>query len=167
MRFLVSLLCCVGVLAATPAMAEMKIAVLNYQVALLESNTAKKYAVDAEKKFKPQLARLKKLEEDAKAIQAKLAKSGDSLSQTERERLQSEFQQKARDFQFQSKEINEAKALSDREMLKTLKPKMDQAIEEVLKDGDYDLVLERSAVIDVKPKFDITRQVIDLLNKQK
>ena len=31
----------------------MKVAVLNYQMALLESDSAKKYAVDAEKKFGP------------------------------------------------------------------------------------------------------------------
>jgi outer membrane protein len=37
----------------------MKIAVLNYQMALLESDAAKKYAVDAEKKFGPQLTKLK------------------------------------------------------------------------------------------------------------
>ena len=40
-----------SLLVAVPAFAEMKIAVLNYQMALLESDAAKKYAVDAEKKF--------------------------------------------------------------------------------------------------------------------
>ena len=31
--------------------------------------------------------------------------------------------------------------------------------------GSFDLVLERGAVIDVKPQFDITRQVIERMNK--
>ncbi len=153
-------------LVAMPAFAEMKIAVLNYQMALLESNVAKKYSVDAEKKFGPQLTRLKKLESDAKAIQDKLVKSGDKMSQAERERLELEFKQKARDFQFQSKELNEAKAIADRDMLKKLKPKLDKAVEQVLKAGSYDLVLERGAVVDVKPQYDITRQVIEIMNKQ-
>jgi outer membrane protein len=153
-------------LVAMPAFAEMKIAVLNYQMALLESNAAKKYTVDAEKKFGPQLTRLKKLETDAKSIQDKLVKSGDKMAQAERERLELEFKQKARDFQFQSKELNEAKAIADREMLKNLKPKLDKAVEQVLKGGSYDLVLERGAVVDVKPQYDITRKVIELMNKQ-
>ncbi len=151
---------------SAPAFADMKIAVLNYQMALLESNAAKKYSVDAEKKFGPQLTRLKKLETDAKNIQDKLVKSGDKMGQAERERLELEFKQKARDFQFQSKELNEAKAIADREMLKNLKPKLDKAVEQVLKAGSYDLVLERGAVVDVKPQYDITRQVIEIMNKQ-
>ncbi len=153
-------------LVAMPVFAEMKIAVLNYQMALLESNAAKKYTVDAEKKFGPQLTRLKKLETDAKSIQDKLVKGGDKMAQAERERLELEFKQKARDFQFQSKELNEAKAIADREMLKNLKPKLDKAVEQVLKEGSYDLVLERGAVVDVKPQYDITRKVIELMNKQ-
>ncbi|HWR80162.1 MAG TPA: OmpH family outer membrane protein, partial [Pseudomonas sp.] len=95
-----------------------------------------------------------------------LVKSGDKMGQAERERLELEFKQKARDFQFQSKELNEAKAIADREMLKNLKPKLDKAVEQVLKAGSYDLVLERGAVVDVKPQYDITRQVIEIMNKQ-
>ena len=53
------------------------------------------------------------------------------MQQGERERLELEFKQKARDYQFQSKELNEAKAVADREMLKQLKPKLDSAVEEV------------------------------------
>ncbi len=62
MRKLTQLVLLATVLVATPAFAEMKIAVLNYQMALLESDAAKKYAVDAEKKFGPQLTKLKTLE---------------------------------------------------------------------------------------------------------
>ncbi|WP_447593066.1 OmpH family outer membrane protein [Aquipseudomonas campi] len=165
MRKLTQLVVVTLALVATPAFAEMKVAVLNYQMALLESDAAKKYAVDAEKKFGPQLNKLKQLESDAKRIQDRVAKDGEKMQQAERERLELEFKQKARDFQFQSKELNESKAISDREMLKQLKPKLDKAVEEVIKGGNYDLVLERGAVIDVKPQFDITRQVIERMNK--
>ncbi|MEE4464744.1 OmpH family outer membrane protein [Azotobacter chroococcum] len=154
-------------LLATPAFAEMKIAVLNYQMALLESDAAKKYAVDAEKKFGPQLNKLKTLESDAKRIQDRLAKEGERMQTAERERLELEFKQKARDFQFQSKELNEAKAVADRDMLKQLKPKLDKAVEEVIKKGSYDLVLEQGSVVEVKPQYDITRQVIERMNQMR
>lgn len=152
---------------ATPAFAEMKIAVLNYQMALLESDAAKKYAVDAEKKFGPQLNKLKALEGDAKNIQSRLAAEGDKMKDSERDRLESDFKQKARDFQFQSKELNEAKAAADRDMLKQLKPKLDKAVEEVLKKGNYDIVIERGAVVDAKPQYDITRDVIERMNQNR
>ena len=165
MRKLTRFILITAAMVATPAFAEMKIAVLNYQMALLESDAAKKYAVDAEKKFGPQLNKLKGLESDAKRIQDTVAKAGDKMKEAERERLELEFKQKARDFQFQSKELNEAKAASDRDMLKQLKPKLDQAVEEVIKKGNFDLVVERGSVVDVKPQFDITRQVIERMNQ--
>ncbi|HEY8331137.1 MAG TPA: OmpH family outer membrane protein [Pseudomonas sp.] len=167
MRKLTQAVLFAAALVSMPAFAEMNIAVLNYQMALLESDAAKKYAVDAEKKFGPQLTRLKTLESDAKRIQDRLMKEGDKLPQSERERLELEFKQKARDFQFQSKELNESKAVADRDMLKQLKPKLDKAVEEVIKSGSYDLVLERGAVVDVKPKFDITPKVIERMNQQR
>ena len=136
-------------LVSFQAAAEMKIAVLDYQMALLESDAAKAYSVDAEKKFGAQLQR---------------QRDGAQLNQSEREKLELEFRQKAREFQVQSKELNEAKALSDREMLEALKPKLDAAVETVLQNGSYDLVLDRGGVVEVKPEFDITRQVIERLN---
>ena len=41
------------------------------------------------------------------------------------------------------------------------------AVEEVIKKGAFDLVFERGAVIDVKPQYDITRQVIERMNQLK
>lgn len=167
MRKLTQLVLLTAAFVAAPAFADMKIAVLNYQTALLESDAAKRYAVDAEKKFGPQLNRLKTLESDAKRIQDRLVKDGEKMQQAERERLELEFKQKARDFQFQSKELNESKAVADRDMLQQLKPKLDKAVEEVIKNGSFDIVLERGAVVDVKPQYDITRQVIERMNQQR
>jgi outer membrane protein len=152
-------------LVATPAFAEMKIAVLNYQNALLESDAAKRYIADTKKKFGPNMTKLQALESSAKGIQERLMKGGDKMPQPERERLELEFKQKARDFQFQSKELNEARAVADRDMLNQLKPKLDDAVKEVIKKGDFDLVVERGAVVDVKPQYDITRQVIERMNQ--
>lgn len=52
-------------------------------------------------------------------------------------------------------------------MLEQLKPKLDSAVEAVLEAGNYDLVIDRSAVIDVNPSLDITRQVIERLNSMR
>ena len=167
MRKLTQLILLTTALISGPALADIKIAVLNYQMALLESDAAKKYAVDAEKKFGPQLNKLKTLESDAKRIQDRLMKDGERMQQAELERLELEFKQKARDFQSQSNDLNEAKASADREMLDKLKPKLDKAVEDVLKGGNYDIVLERGSVVDVKPQLDITLRVIERMNQSR
>lgn len=167
MRKLTQLALLTTALISGPVLADIKIAVLNYQMALLESDAAKKYAVDAEKKFGPQLNKLKALESDAKRIQDRLMKDGERMQQAELERLELEFKQKARDFQSQSNDLNEAKAAADREMLDKLKPKLDKAVEDVLKSGNYDIVLERGSVVDVKPQLDITLRVIERMNQSR
>ncbi len=167
MRKLTQLVLLTTALISGPVLADIKIAVLNYQMALLESDAAKKYAVDAEKKFGPQLNKLKTLESDAKRIQDRLMKDGERMQQAELERLELEFKQKARDFQSQSNDLNEAKASADREMLDKLKPKLDKAVEDVLKGGNYDIVLERGSVVDVKPQLDITLRVIERMNQSR
>lgn len=150
-------------LAAFPAAAQ-SIAVLDYQMALLESDAAKRYSVDAEKKFGSQLQRLQNLEAEAKRLQERMQRDGEKLGQSELEKIELEFRQKAREFQVQSRELNESKAQSDREMLEQLKPKLDAAVESVIQAGNYDLVIDRSAVVDAKANLDITRQVIERLN---
>ena len=152
------------VMASFQVSAEMKIAVLDYQMALLESDAAKKYSVDAEKQFGAQLQRVKNLEAEAKRLQERLQRDGGQMEQSELEKLELELRQKVREFQLQSRELNEAKAQSDRQMLETLRPRLDAAVEGVLSAGGYDLVLDRGGVIEVKPQFDITRQVIERLN---
>jgi len=149
-----------------PALAaELKIVVLDYQQALLESEAAKRYAVDSEKRFGPQLEKLKKLESEAERLQKRLVNEGDKLTQADRERLDLELRQKARELQTQTNELNQAKALADREVLEKLRPNLDRAVKEVIEQGDYDLVLERAAVVELKPSLDITQRVIQRLNQ--
>jgi len=144
---------------------ELKIAVLDYQQALLESDAAKRYAVDSEKRFGPQLEKLKKLESEAERLQKRLVNEGEKLAQADRERLDLEFRQKARDLQNQTNELNQAKAQADREVLEKLRPNLNKAVEEVIKKGGYDLVFDRAALIDVKPSLDITKPVIERMNQ--
>lgn len=94
-------------------------------------------------------------------------KDGEKMQQAEYERLELELKQKARDFQVQSQDLNEAKAMADNEVLQILKPKLDKAVEEVLKAGNYDLVIDRGAVVDVKPQLDITLRVIERMNQMR
>ena len=165
MRKLTQLVLFTAALVAAPAFADMKIAVVNYQMALLESDIAKRHIVDAEKKFGPQLKKLQSMEAEAKRLQDRLRNDREKMQQAERERLELEFRQKARDLQAQGGQLNEAKAAADRDMLKVLNPKLEKALEEVIQKGGYDIVLERSAVVNVRPQHDITRQVIERINQ--
>jgi len=159
----------VGVmLITTNVMAELKIAVLNIQQALNDTEAAKRYAVDIEKKLAPKIKEIQKIEEEAKKLQEKFNKEAAKLAQDKRELMDLEFKQKVRDIQTKSAELNAQKQQSDNEVLQKLKPNLDKAITEVIKAGNYDLVLDKAAVIFVgNEQVDITKQVTERMNKLK
>lgn len=155
----------VFVIALTPvAMAEMRIAVVDYHKALNQSDAAKKYLKRLEGKFGGKVSNLRKLETDAKQINARLKKDATAMSNTERGKLQLELKRKAEDYQIQTKEFQVEKNKADRQQFKQLKPKLDKAIAEVAKTGGYDLVLNRATAFYINPKHDITLKVIQKLN---
>ncbi|RRJ85101.1 OmpH family outer membrane protein [Aestuariirhabdus litorea] len=154
-----------GLATGLAAQADTKIAVVNYQMALIESDAAKAYAKRAEDRFGAQVNELKKLEEEGKRLQAKYERDAAAMSESEKKELEMELQRKAQDFEYKSKQLQSEKAQSDRSEIEALRPKLDQAIQAVVKEGGYDLVLERNGVVFVSPAIDITTQVIQKLNK--
>ncbi|MDE1460391.1 OmpH family outer membrane protein [Spartinivicinus poritis] len=149
---------------APVTMAEVKVAVVDYQKALNQSDAAKKYLKQLESKFSGKVNNLKRLEADAKRINTKLKKDAAAMSNTERGKLQLELKRKAEDYQIQTKEFQAEKNKADREQFKKLKPKLDKAITEVAKANGYDLVLNRATAFYINPKHDITLKVIQKLN---
>jgi len=168
MQMLIKTILVTVMLVTTNAMAELKIAVLNIQQALNETEAAKRYAVDIEKKFAPKIKEIQKIEEEAKKLQEKFNKEADKLAQDKRELMDLEFKQKVRDIQTKSQELNTQKQQSDNEVLQKLKPNLDKAISEVIKQGKYDVVLDKNTVIFVgDDQIDITKQVTEYMNKLK
>ncbi|WP_426417348.1 OmpH family outer membrane protein [Aestuariirhabdus sp. LZHN29] len=164
-KFMQLVVLALGLMTVVGAQAESKIAVVNYQMALIESDAAKAYAKKAEDRFGAQVNELKKLEEEGKRLQAKYERDVTAMSESEKKELQMELQRKAQDFEYKSKQLQAEKAQSDRVEIEALRPKLDQAIQEVVKEGGYDLVLERNGVVFVSPSVDITTKVIQRLNK--
>ncbi len=143
----------------------MKIAVIDSDMAVLESDAAKQYAKMAESKFAPQIKQIKTLGDELKKMEQKLQKEGPTLSAAQRETRQLDIKRKYEDLQLKDRQLRVEKARSDQEELGKLRPRLEQAIEQISKEQGYDLVLQRGAVAFVKPEFDITRMVIERLNK--
>ncbi|WP_422133633.1 OmpH family outer membrane protein [Endozoicomonas sp. ALD040] len=157
----------VALLLLSPLAQAQKIAVVDSEMAVLESDAAKKYAKEAEKMFAPKIKQLKALQEEIRVMEQKLQKDGPTLTEGQRENRQVQIKRKFEDLQLQDRQLRSEKARSDQTELGKLRPKLDKAIEEVSKEQDYDLVLERGATRFVKPGFDITRKVIERMNKLK
>ena len=145
----------------------MRIAVIDSEMAVTESEAAKRYAKESEAKFAPRIKNLNALQADIRQMEEKLQKDGPVLSPSELESRQLEIRRKFEDLQRLDQQLRMDKGQADQAELEKLRPKMDEAIRKVSEAQKFDIVLERRAAYYVKPEFDITRQVIDAVNKMK
>lgn len=145
----------------------MRIAVIDSEMAVMESNAAKRYAKESEAQFAPRIKNLNALQADIRQMEEKLQKDGPVLSPSELESRQLEIRRKFEDLQRMDQQLRMDKAQADQTELDKLRPKMDEAIRNVSKSQKFDMVLERRTAYYVKPEFDITRQVIEAVNKMK
>lgn len=153
-------------LAAGSAAAELKVAVLDTQRALVESEEAKELLAQAAEELQAEEASVKSLGESIMAIQEKLQTDGEVMSPTEQRKLQKDIEDKQIDYQFQVNKLQ--KEVNDRrqELLQQMVPKIDTVLKDLIEVEGYDLIMERSQLRYVNSKHDITRKVTEKLNER-
>jgi outer membrane protein len=153
-------------LVAGPAAAELKIAVLDTQRAIVQSEEATQLLAQAAQELKAEEEAVQTLGESILAIQEKLQTDGEVMSPTEQRKLQKDIEDKQIDYQFQvnrlQKEVNDRR----QELLQQMVPKIDTVLKDLIDLEGYDLIMERSQLRYVNPKHDITRKVTEKLNEK-
>jgi outer membrane protein len=153
-------------LIAGPAAAELKIAVLDTQRALVESEEAKKLLSQAAAELQGEEGQVRTLGEEIMAIQTKLQTDGEVMSPTEQRKLQKDIEDKQIDYQFRINKLQ--KEVNDRrqELLQQMVPKIDAVLKDLIEVEGYDLIMERNSLRYVNAKHDITRKVTEKLNEK-
>jgi outer membrane protein len=154
------------VFAAGTAAAELKIAVLDTQRALVESEEAQSLLQQAQSELQGEQDELQKLGEEIVALQEKLQTDGEVMSATEQRRLTKEIEDKQIDYQFLGNKLQ--KEVNDRrqELLQQMVPKIDVVLKDLIELEGYDMIMERGSLRYVNSKHDITRRVTEKLNER-
>jgi len=153
-----------GLLGTSMAMAEVKMAVIDVQAAILSSEQAKEKIAELKKRYAPDQNELKNLAEEIQKMQAKLEQDAAVMSESEKRQLGKDIEDKAVDFQFQQKKLQKSQQESQQELMGELSPKLESAIQSVIETGEYDLILERRSLIYAKPEYDITKKITEKMN---
>ncbi len=153
-------------LGAVDASAQLKIAVLNVQRALGESEEAKALADEIQQDLQKDQDELQALGEEIQALQDQLEKDGEILGDDETRRINKDIEDKRLDFEFGANKLQ--KELQDRqqEILREMAPKLDAVLKDLIEIEGYDVVLQRSGLLYVNSKHDITRKVTEKLNEK-
>jgi outer membrane protein len=157
-------LVCLGVaLFASAASAQLKVAVVNTQKALAESDELKKASAGVEAKYKPRQDEITKLQNDLQSIEQQL-NSGKLTPQATAD-MQGQGSRKQRDLQRLSDDLQQDFERERQDILGKASQKMQQVIAKLAEEKGFDLVVDASQSLYFKPALEITNDVIGAYNK--
>jgi outer membrane protein len=157
------LLCLALAPLATVASAQLKVAVVNVQKAMLDSDELKKISADMEAKYKPKQDELNKLQNDLQSIQQQL--QSNKLAPQAQQDLTLQGQRKQRDATRLSDDLQQELDRDRQDILGKAAQKMQDVIKKLAEAGGYDLVVDVSQALYFKPAMDITDQALAAYNK--
>jgi outer membrane protein len=157
------LLCFVLAPLATIASAQLKVAVVNVQKAMLDSEDLKKESAAIEAKYKPRQDELQKLQNDLQSIQAQL--QSNKITQQAAADLQLQGQRKQRDAQRISDDLQAEFDKDRQDVLGKAATKMQEVVKKLAEEKGYDVIVDVSQTIYFKPSLDITADALAAYNK--
>lgn len=140
------------------------VAVLDWRAALLESEAAKSSMNELREQTRDQVQRAEVLGRELEQLQQKLQQDGAVMSEAERTSTQQSLREKGGEFQQLRAQIQQAQQQKEQAFLQSAKPRLDQAIEEVVSRHDVQILVDRNAVVYAQDNLDLTQEVTEILN---
>lgn len=147
------------------ASAEVKIAVVDVQNAILQSEEAKRLLTQIQEEFKGEEEEIRKIQSEAAALLERMNKDADVMSDAEKRRLQQQIESMNNDFVYLRQKLQRQIEERQTELFTGIDSKVQKAIEELVLSEDYDMILPRGAVLYVTDLYNITRKVTEKLNQ--
>jgi outer membrane protein len=155
--------------AQAPAAAPTKVAVIQIQAALVSTKEGQKAAAELETKMGPRKKELDGKQAELKDLQDKLQRGGNTLSDTAKEDLTRNIDQKTKSFNRQVEDAQAELEAEQQKLLQQLGQKMMQVIDKYAQSNGYSIVLDVSnpntPVLYASNTIDITKEVIDMYDK--
>lgn len=147
-------------------MAAEKIAVVNVQEAITKSDSAKLWLEKFETEHATEQADLRVLESELQAMQERYKKDQAILGEEAKRKANKDMQEKYEELQFRGKQLQKEFKEAQQELLKSMLPKVEKALNRLMEKEGYDIILRSEIVLSLSPKLDITEKVIEQLNKE-
>lgn len=147
------------------ASAEVKIAVVDVQNAILQSEEAKRLLTQIQEEFKGEEDEIRKIQSEAAALLERMNKDADVMSDSEKRRLQQQIESMNNDFVYLRQKLQRQIEERQTELFTGIDSKVQKAIEELVLSEDYDMIFPRGAVLYVTDLYNITRKVTEKLNQ--
>ena len=159
-------LLCFGLFAiAGAAAAQTKVAIVNLQKAVLDSEEIKKASADMEAKYKPRQLAAQKIETELQGIQQQLQNGAGKLTPQAEADLQATGQRRQRELQHLSEDLQNDVNNERNDILQKASIKMQEVVKQVAEAKGFDMVVDSQTAIYFKAPMEITNDVLAAYNK--
>ncbi|MFP6795452.1 MAG: OmpH family outer membrane protein [Pseudomonadales bacterium] len=153
-------------LLSLSSQAELKIVVINAEQAILQSEEGKakieaiRAAVEADE------LEIQSLSDQIKALQERLARDAEVISDGEKQKLQKEIGDLNIDAQFELQKYQKKGNELQQDLMREMTPKFQAVLQDLIEVEGYDLVMPRAGLLYTNTKHNITRKVTEKLNEK-
>jgi len=145
-----------GFVASPIASAQAKVAVVNFQKAILETAEIKKASTDMQAKFKPRQDALEKAQRELSDIQAQLQGGAGKMSPAGEADLQARGQRRQKEATRMSEDLQADVDRERNDVLQRAGARMTDVVKKLADEKGYDIVLDATNTVSFKPAFEIT-----------
>lgn len=166
-RLLKVALTCVFLAAPALASAQGKIAVVNVQEAILQTDQAQKRLNDvrAQDDYKSDKAEFDRLKDEFDALVAKLKTDMAVMSQEQQVAARQKLTSKQGDLEHVTGKLQQAEQSAGQAILQEMSPKVQEVLRDLIATEGIGLLLQRTSVIHADAGYSITAKVTDKLNQ--
>ena len=166
-RFLKLTLAVVALSLPTLGWAQGKIAVVNLQEAILQTDEAQKRldAVRNEEDYKADKAEFDRLKEEFDELVKGFQKDAAVMSQEQQVAARQKLASKQADLEHVTGKLQKAEQAAGQSLLQEMSPKVQQVLRDLIKAEGIGLLLQQQAVIHADAGYSITAKVTDKLNQ--
>lgn len=143
------------------------VAVVDFRAALLQSDVGQKESAEPRKKVAAMDARLKSEQEKVQKMADDLKRDELTLSADELKKRRMELAQKDNQVRTMAAGMQRQARGLEQDVINKLTPKGEAALKSIIKDRKLDLVLNREVAVFAAPDADITKELVDRINKGK
>ncbi|AQU83563.1 MAG: OmpH family outer membrane protein [Halomonas sp.] len=166
MRKLAAAVCLMGAIVLPAHAAE--VAVLDWRAALMNTQSAQSSLSQLESQIGGQQREAQSLGSELQQLQERLQREGETMSQSQRDSLIAELQEKGGRFEQLRREVMQAQQRSEQQFLDGAESKLERAVEQVLQRHNIDVLVEPQGVLhsstDLPNVTDEVTQIFDSLN---
>lgn len=149
------------------ALAEMRIAVVDINVAALRSDEARIRGEKLKASFGQEEADLIALRNSIQKLEEKRQKDSAVMGPDQLRKMEQEINDKKLELNFKGQKLQQRGKEANQELQQVMGPKVEKAMKSIVDEKKYDVILRREAAIWIDDKYDLTDELTKRINAQK